>query len=45
MLLRNGNAKIELVSEPTVVVVVYGDILSTELAQGDLNRIIRLQKH
>jgi hypothetical protein len=43
---RNGNAKIELVSEPTVVVVVYGDVLlSTELNRRDLNPIIRLQKH
>lgn len=41
-----GTAKSELVSEPTVVVVVYGAVLlSTELAQHDLNPIIRLKEH
>jgi hypothetical protein len=43
---EKGVAKIELVSEPTVVVVIYGDVLLTsELAQHDLSPVIRLQKH
>jgi|SRR5580692_6767630 hypothetical protein len=42
---KNGTAPIELVSDPTVVVVVYGDnLLTKELSQHILNPIIRLQK-
>jgi hypothetical protein len=38
-----GFAKIELVSEPTVVVVVYSDVLlTTELSQHDLNPVVHL---
>ncbi|HEV3253102.1 MAG TPA: hypothetical protein VG033_01760 [Candidatus Acidoferrales bacterium] len=41
-----GIAKIELVSEPTVVVVIYGDVLLTsELAQHDSSPVIRMPKH
>lgn len=41
-----GIAKVELVSEPTVVVVVYADeLLTTEIAQHDSSPVIRLQKH
>jgi hypothetical protein len=41
-----GTANIELVADPTVVVVIYGDIVSTtELLQRDLNPVIRLQNH
>ena len=41
-----GIATIELVSEPTVAVVVYDDaLLATELAQHDSTPVIRLQKH
>jgi hypothetical protein len=41
-----GIATIELVSEPTVAVVVYDDVLqATELAQHDSTPVIRLQKH
>jgi hypothetical protein len=41
-----GIAKIELVSEPTVVVVIYADVLlTTELAQRYSGPVIRLQKH
>jgi len=40
-----GTATIELVSNPTVVVVVYGDVLlTTELGPHDLNPTIRLEK-
>jgi hypothetical protein len=43
---KKGTTNIDLVSAPTVVVVVYGDIVSTtELAQRDLNPIIRLSNH
>jgi hypothetical protein len=42
---EKGTTPIEMVSDPTVVVVVYGDVLlATELTQNVLNPIIRLQK-
>jgi hypothetical protein len=42
---KNGAAQIELVSDPTVVVVVYGDdLLTTELTQHVVNPVIRLQR-
>jgi hypothetical protein len=41
-----GIAKIELVSEPTVAVVIYADMLVTsELAQHDSSPVIRMPKH
>lgn len=40
-----GTATIELVGNPTVVVVIYRDVLlTTELGQDDLSPVIRLQK-
>jgi hypothetical protein len=42
---KKGTATIELVSEPTVVVVLYGDVLlTTELGSHDLKPVIRLEK-
>jgi hypothetical protein len=43
---REGTATIELVSEPTVVLVVYSDLLlTTELGQQVRDPVIRLLKH
>jgi len=42
---KEGTTPIEFVSEPTVVIIVYGDVLmTTELNQHVLNPVIRLQK-
>jgi hypothetical protein len=42
---KKGTATIELVGEPTVVVVIYGDVLlTTEVAQNKLNPVIRFKK-
>src|SRR5258708_22598753 len=43
---RSGEARIELVGNPTVVVVQYDDVLfATELSDRDKNPVIRLEEH
>jgi len=43
---EKGMVKIELVGDPTVVVVVYGDALVTQrLPSGTSNRVVRLSKN
>jgi hypothetical protein len=43
---EKGMATIELVSEPTVVVVVYsGEPVATEFTEHDLSPVIRFPKH
>lgn len=42
----SGIAKIDLIGDPTVAVVIYADVLlTTEIAQRDSSTLIHMQKH